>query len=269
MAKKKIKTTNEDIVVNEEVVERPVVKPQTPTWEIKDRVYYLARNRSPLTFTPRLRGLLYFDEEKGYEREVGYAPNQPTPFVDEWKGKSRREHIIFRNGVLSVPKSKTTLQKFLSIYHPKANASWYEVNNEKQATYEVDNIELELAAMNLAKSLNIEELEAIMRVQAGSNVSNLSTKELKRDALVLARTNPALFINIAKDDNVHLRNVGIKANEQDIIYLSPDQRYFSWKSNNRKLMTVPFDEHPYTALAHWFKTDEGMEVYTNIEKRLS
>jgi hypothetical protein len=38
---------------------------------------------------------------------------------------------------------------------------------------------------------------------------------------------------------------------------------------NRKLMTVPFDEHPYSALAAWFKTDEGMEVYKAcIEKRL-
>jgi hypothetical protein len=42
-----------------------------------------------------------------------------------------------------------------------------------------------------------------------------------------------------------------------------------WGSNDRKLMTVPFDEHPYSALAQWFKTDEGMEVYSNIEKRLS
>ena len=42
-----------------------------------------------------------------------------------------------------------------------------------------------------------------------------------------------------------------------------------WGSNDRKLMTVPFDEHPYSALAAWFKTDEGMEIYKNIEKRLN
>ena len=48
-----------------------------------------------------------------------------------------------------------------------------------------------------------------------------------------------------------------------------DQRVFMWGSNDRKLMNVPFDEHPYSALAHWFKTDEGMEIYQNIEKRLN
>ena len=71
------------------------------------------------------------------------------------------------------------------------------------------------------------------------------------------------------DENVQLRNFGIKAVEANILKLSHDQRYFMWGSTDRKLMTVPFDEHPYTALAHWFKTDEGMEIYSNIEKRIN
>ena len=33
-------------------------------------------------------------------------------------------------------------------------------------------------------------------------------------------------------------------------------------------MNVPFDENPYSALAAWFKTDEGVEVYKSIEKKL-
>jgi hypothetical protein len=97
----------------------------------------------------------------------------------------------------------------------------------------------------------------------------LSSKELKRDLLVFARNNPALFLELLEDDNVVLRNFGIKAVEEGIIKLSSDQRNFMWGSNDRKIMTVPFDEHPYTALAHWFKTDEGMEIYSNIEKRFN
>ena len=111
--------------------------------------------------------------------------------------------------------------------------------------------------------------EAIMRVEIGSEVSKMSSKELKRDLLLFARNNPDLFLELANDGNVELRNFGIKATEMGILRLSPDQRTFHWASNNRKLMTVPFDEHPYTALAHWFKTDEGMEIFSNIEKRLN
>ena len=96
----------------------------------------------------------------------------------------------------------------------------------------------------------------------------MSSKELRRDLLIFAKKNPSLFLDLVNDDNVVLRNFGIRATESGIIKLSSDQRTFSWGSNDRKLMTVPFDEHPYTALAHWFKTDEGMEIYANIEKRL-
>jgi hypothetical protein len=96
----------------------------------------------------------------------------------------------------------------------------------------------------------------------------MSSKELRRDALLFAKRNPRLFLALILDENIELRNVGIKATEQGILTLSQDQRTFSWTSNKRKLVTVPFDEHPYSALAAWFKTDEGMEVYSNIEKRL-
>ena len=96
----------------------------------------------------------------------------------------------------------------------------------------------------------------------------MSSKELRRDLLLFARKNPKLFLELTTDSNIQLRNFGIKAVENKIIKLSKDQRYFTWGSTDRKIMTVPFEEHPYTALAHWFKTDEGMEIYSNIEKRM-
>ena len=74
---------------------------------------------------------------------------------------------------------------------------------------------------------------------------------------------------MAKDENVILRNFGIKAAEAGIIEVSQDQRTFTYGSNKRKLFTIPFDENPYSALAAWFKTDEGVEVYKTIEKKIS
>ena len=212
--------------------------------------------------------LYYFDAEKGYERELKYCENQITPFVDEMKGDQRLDHIIFRNGTLFVEKEKTTLQKLLSLYHPHRDNVYYEYNPVEEAKEQIDLLEMEADAIVIAREMDIEMAEAIMRVEKGSEVSKMSSKELKRDLLVFARNNPSLFLELAADDNVQLRNFGIKAVELGIIKLSQDQRTFCWGSNNRKLMNVPFDEHPYTALAHWFKTDEGMEIYSNIEKRL-
>ena len=275
MAKKKVTKVKEPIVEETVVVEQPKVeapkikaKPKN-TWEIKDRIYYLRGSKKPLSYYIRTSNLFWFDEEKGYEREIKFCQNQRTVFVDEMKGEQRLEHIVFRNGALFVEKAKVTLQKFLSLYHPNNGSLFYEHKPVEVAAHQIDRLELEADAILMARQIDIDKAEAIMRVEKGSKVSNMSSKELKRDLLLFARNNPDLFLELANDGNVELRNFGIKAVEQGILKLSSDQRHFVWASTDRKLMTVPFDEHPYTALAHWFKTDEGMEIYANIEKRLN
>ena len=273
MAKKKITKVEEPIVEETMVVEQPKVEAPKekakPKWEIKDRVYYLKGRKRPLSQSIRASNLFWFDEEKGYEREIKYCQNQKTCFVDEMKGDQRLEHVVFRNGALFVEKEKTVLQKFLSLYHPHNGNIFYEHKPVEIAQDQLDWLEFEVEALSLAKNLDIDLVEAIMRVEIGSDVNNLSSKELRRDLILFARRNPKLFIELVSDDNVQLRNFGIKAVEAGILKLSSDQRNFMWGSNNRKVMTVPFDEHPYTALAHWFKTDEGMEIYSNIEKRIN
>ena len=116
--------------------------------------------------------------------------------------------------------------------------------------------------------MEIDKAEAMLRVEIGSKVSSMNSKEIKRDILVFAKKNPKLFLDLSEDENVELRNFAIKATEQRIISLSSDQRTFSWASNGRKLMTIPFDENPYAAFAAWLKTDEGVEVYKSIDKKL-
>tara|TARA_R100000988_G_C3943382_1_gene137359 strand:- start:6 stop:824 length:819 start_codon:yes stop_codon:yes gene_type:complete len=272
MAKKQKIEKVEVPIVETPVVETPKpekVQLKKPSWEIKDRIYYLKNNMSPLTYTIRSSNIYYFDEEKGYERELKYTSNQRTPFVDEMVGDQRLEHIVFENGSLFVPRNKTVLQKLLSLYHPHNGSLFLERLPEREAADMVENIEIEIEALNAAKNLDIDMVEAVMRVELGSKVSKMSSKELKRDLLLYAKRNPVLFLELVSDENVQLRNFGIKATEMGILKLSSDQRTFMWGSNDRKLMTVPFDEHPYSALAAWFKTDEGMEIYSNIEKRLN
>ena len=169
---------------------------------------------------------------------------------------------------MTVPKEKTVLQKLLSLYHPHRNVLFNEFIPAKAAASEIEKLEIEIEALNAAQSIDIDMAEAVMRVEIGSKVNEMSSKELKRDLLLYAKKNPALFLELVNDENVVLRNFGIRATEMGILKLSSDQRTFSWGSNDRKLMNVPFDEHPYSALAAWFKTDEGMEIYSNIEKRL-
>ena len=129
-------------------------------------------------------------------------------------------------------------------------------------------MELEIDALNAAMSMEIDQMEAIVRTQAGNKASKMTSKELKRDLINIAKSDPILFLELANDENINIRNMGIKAVEAGIIKLSADQRTFSWGSNNKKLVTVPYEENPYSALTAFFKTDEGVEIYAAIEKRL-
>ena len=241
-------------------------------WEYKNRTYYLMGRHKPLTYTlPSKHSgrypLVWFDPEKGYEREMRYASNQKSIFVDEQKGSVTLKHIVFEEGVLFVPMQKRNLQEFLE-KHPHKNVIFQEYDKVEEAEDQYDAIELEIQALNLAYQMDIDQAEAILRVELGSNVSTMSSKELKRDLLVFAKRNSKLFLDLANDENVELRNFGIKAVEAKILDLAPDGRTIRWASNKKKLMTVPFEENTYSALAAWFKTDEGLEVYKSVQKKL-
>ena len=144
-----------------------------------------------------------------------------------------------------------------------------EKDDVAEAKEDLFDIETEMKALNTATSIEIDQAEAILRVEIGSTVDKMSSAEIKRDLYLFARNNPVLFLDLVSDENVVLRNLAIKANESGVIRLSQDQRSFTWGSNDRKLMEVPFDENPYSAFAAWLKTDEGVEVYKSIQKKLN
>ncbi len=272
---KQAKAKQIEVAPQEEVVTQVAapVKPTKPEWEIKDRVYYLKGDKNPLTLTipgkhTRKHALLYFDEKTGKQREIRYATNQDSPLVDEQKGEVTMGHIRFLKGTLTVSKEQQNLQKLLSLYHPLKGKLYAEFSAKEEAIDDLNILDLQIDALNAARAMDVDHGEAILRVEIGSKVNEMSSKELKRDLLLFARSNPELFISLANDENVQLRNFAIRAQEVGIISLSQDQRTFMWVSTGRKLMNVPFDENPYSAFAAFLKTDEGVEIYKSIDKKL-
>ena len=268
----------EKIEVVAQEVAAPIKKieeaPAKPEWEIKDRLYYLTGRHTPLTHTIPCKhttkhSLLYFDTKKGTQKELRYATNHDSPFKENQKGEATLGHIQFLNGDLLVPKEKQNLQKLLSLYHPLKGRVYEEFDPVEEAYDDLELLDLQTDAAVFAREMDIDDAEAILRVEIGSAVSELSSKEIKRDLRLFARSNPELFLELAQDENVGLRNTAIKATEAGVIALSQDQRTFSWASNGRKLMNVPFDENPYSAMAAYFKTDEGGEVFRSIEKKIN
>ena len=61
-----------ETIITEEPKVRERLKPSNE-WEIKDRVYHLKGNQKPLSRSIKSANIYYFDEEKGYERELKYC----------------------------------------------------------------------------------------------------------------------------------------------------------------------------------------------------
>ena len=82
--KQKTQVVTEEVtqVVEQPQVETPVMEAPEPKarervkpkneWEIKDRLYILRGSKKPLSRSIKSANIYYFDEEKGYERELKY-----------------------------------------------------------------------------------------------------------------------------------------------------------------------------------------------------
>jgi hypothetical protein len=242
-----------------------------PDFEQKTRVFILTGNKAPIRSMISVKHtgrkpLTYFDGK--LNRALRYATNQLSPFVDEQDGVVTLEPIVFENGKLIVPDWNVNLQKFLLI-HPDFNKKFIELDKEKNASKQVESIYSELDAQIAAKDMGIEDLEAIARVTMKSNVSNLTSSELRRDMIIWAKNNPGEFMALADDENLKLRNVAVRAVELGILHVKGDNRTVTWADDKKnKIMVAPFGENLYHSLALFFKTDEGLDVLQKITNKL-
>lgn len=239
--------------------------------EIKDRVYKLTRDKAPLSCIIPSRSsrggtLLYFDEDKGINRELRYSINQKSPFKDEQDANPVVTPIIFEDGMLRVSKKNPVLQEFLH-YHPLNGRKFVEVDYGKDAAEEVAQLSAEVDALVEAKSLSIEQMENIGRVLFKKDVSMITTSELKRDILVFAKRNPSGFLNLLSDPKLKLQAQVQSFFDNKIIAFRNKKRdvYFNLEGNKKRMTTIPFGVNPNEYLADWFASDEGIEVLKFLE----
>ena len=181
------------------------------------------------------------------------------------------EPIVFENGTLIVDDWNVNLQKFLFI-HPQYGSLFSEFDPEKKAVETFEKMNIELEAQIAIRDLKIEEIEAVARVAlkgTSANVSSMTTAELKRDMLIWAKKNPSQVFDLLNDENIKLRNIAVRAVEMSILHIKDDQRTVTWSEDKRqKVLTAPYGENVYSALALYFKTDEGLDVMQKITNLL-
>lgn len=244
------------------------------TNKLVDKTYRLKGNKQPVTVmlnskNTRRNPLLWFDEDKGYNRALRYASNQRSPFEDEQDGHVILEHIIFERGMLFVQKEKQSLQNFLS-YHPSNGSLFEEVDNERDAQAEVEILDLEFEAMAAARDLPIDVMETIVRIDLGEDPTKMSSAELKRDIKLYARNYPQDFMDSINDPLLQLQSKASQYFQDRLVVLRNHGRdiYFNLPKNKKKLKTIPQGENHIHNLAEFLKTDEGIETTKLLDKAL-
>ena len=239
-----------------------------------DKAYRLLSKQIPLTYMLASRHtnrspLLWFDEDKGINRPLRYARNQKSPFEDEQDGNAVLEPVMFEDGMLSVPRSNQSLQKFL-YYHPGNGKVFEEINNEKDAAEQLAFVERGLEAQILAKNLKGDELITVCRVLMGGAADRLTTSELKRDILLYAKEAPEDFMETVNDPMLNLYGDVVQFFNNTWLIMKNNGKdvYFNLPKNKNKLLSVPFGEDHYYIVASFFQSDDGVETYKLLSKKL-
>ena len=239
---------------------------------MKDRVYRLKGRTAPLSFIlnsrhSRRKPLLYFDGTS--QRALRYASNQSSPFEDEQDQNAIIEPVIFEDGMLVVSQQNPVLQQFLS-YHPGNGSIFEEVDSERDASVEVEQMDWQLEAQIAAKNLDIAALEIVARIGLGANPDNMSTAELKRDVRLYAKKYPEEFLEILNDPQLEVQALAAEILAQKLLILKNKGKdiYFNLSDNKKKLLTIPFGDEASSALVSFFQTDDGIEVMRTLENLL-
>lgn len=239
-----------------------------------DKVYKL-KIGTPLSYTLASRNhprfpLMWYDEKNNINRSLRYSTNQKSPFEDEQDGNAIIEPIIFEDGFLRVPKNNPVLQEFLH-YHPFNDIIFSEVNKEKDAAIEVDDLNLEIEALVEARQLSLDQIETLTRVMFGKDPSTVSTAELKRDILVFAKRDPKEFLNILNDPELKFQAKIRLFFENKLLILRNGEKevWFNTATNKKKMLSVPFGEDPYEMVAHYLQSDDGIDSLKMLDATLS
>lgn len=241
----------------------------------KDRSYRLKNGARPISYTLQSRSqnkypLMWWDGDKNINRPIRYAINQKSPFEDEQDNNPIIEPIIFEDGMLTVPKTNPVLQQFL-YYHPMNNIVFEEIDIEKEAGREIENLNIEVDALVEARALTIDQMEMLIRVMFGKDPSTMTTAEMKRDILVFAKRSPKDFLTMCNDPELKYQAKIHMFFEVGLLGLrnSNKEIWFNTPTNKKKMCSVPYGEDPYTTAALFLKSDDGIEALRMLETHLS
>ena len=208
-----------------------------------------------------------FDRNSGKVRTIRYCPGEPSIFKEEQSIHSRREHVIFRNGMLMVQDNQPNLAAFLEL-HPdnreNGGGLFRLVDNTRNVEQEVESEFLVHDAVSLVRTKDSDEILSVA-VSLGIDITQRMI-DIRRELLKEAKARPAGFIQMFDDPRVKVRSAIIQANDFQIVLSKPDGVY--WFDSGKLILSVPAGQDPTDIMVRFCLTEKGVNVYEEIIARL-
>jgi hypothetical protein len=248
----------------------------------RHRTFILKDGSTPPSYTLASRTSLrrplvkIVKDEDGNEqaKSLRYSRVHSSPFLDEQKGEPILDPIVFYDGALVVDTvTEANLITFLEAT-PDFGQLFEEMNKEKDAEKEMAYFDLELKAMNFVKDADVEVLKNVLRAyEYGEAVlSDMLTKEVKVDAMILAKRDPEEFMLYVDDPDIQRSNMSRLCLDRKLLSLrNKETDWYKTLPGEKasRFLTVPFEEDAYEALEKYFEEDkEGRELFIELTKRL-
>ena len=146
---------------------------------------------------------------------------------------------------------------------PGSSVIFYEIDNEVDAQKEVEALENEFAAIEIAMSMEPQEMIGISKV-LGINTDR-SMYEVKHDFLSFVKNNPLDFLNSLDDPRVDRKQKIVEALESKIIIDNKVTRTVNWGGKNGQAITiVPIGIDSIEHFTEFTFEKDGEEVYSRI-----
>ena len=239
---------------------------------LRDKVYRLKSQNTPLallidTGSAKKKPLLIWDTKTKQNRAIRYAENQKSIYVEEQDENPVLSPIVFEDGFLSVPSNKPNLQTFLE-HHPKYNSLYELIDEERDAHEDLEILNAEDDARQMARELTIDQAEMVARVLIGADVDKLTSAEIKRDVRLYATNYPESFLELLNDPDIKLQYLVASSFDQRLIVVRNQKKDIHWNlpENKKRIITIPKDVEPDRALISYLISDEGKEALEVLEK---
>ena len=130
-------------------------------------------------------------------------------------------------------------------------------------------MDIEDRARDLFKELSLKDIEAVHR-QISRNTDNMSNEEIKRDVRVYSRNSPEEFLSLVDDPSIEMDNIVARAIDENLIQFrnNKTQVHYNLKGNKKMLYRVPDGENPEESLNEFLTSNEGVEIYKELQDEL-